>query len=165
VEQLTDRLLRLQADFDNYRKRVLRDKAELAQRANEDLVLDLLPVLDHLELALDAAAAHGADDAIVKGFRLVAEQFIAVLARFGITPIGADGGLFDHNLHEAVSHIPSVEVPESNIIAQVRRGYLQGERLLRAAQVVVSSGCAAPRDEAAAGDAAAENGGTELSGS
>lgn len=140
IAALTDRLLRLQADFDNFRKRTLREKSELIRQANENLVVELLPVLDHMDLALEAATRHGADDALIQGFRLVGEQFQTVLSRFGVTPLDATSGPFDPNIHEAIAHLPSPDVRDHEIITQTRRGYTLGDRLLRPARVVVSSG-------------------------
>ena len=118
----------------------MRERSELYQRANEDLMEEIMPVLDHLDLALHAADDHGADESFVQGVKLVAEQLLSTLGRFGLKPIDADGMAFDHNVHEAVSNLPSEDVPSGNVIAQVRRGYFLGSKLLRAAQVVVSGG-------------------------
>ena len=139
--------LRLQADFDNYRKRVLREKEDLYQRANEDIMEELLPVLDHLELALQAAGDK-IEDPIVKGFSLVGDQLRGALSKFGLSEVEADGCEFDPNYHEAIMHMPTGEVEENYVVSVARRGYKLGERLLRAAQVVVSSG--APEEAAAA---------------
>jgi len=147
-----DRLLRLQADFDNYRKRVLREKEDLYRRANEDIMEELLPVMDHLELALAAASGIERQDSVVKGFKLVGEQLMSVLGKFGLTPIAVEGVPFDPNLHEAILHMPSAEVPENGIISRTRAGYMLGGRLLRAAQVVVSSGAPSSGDDAPASD-------------
>ncbi len=135
----SQQLLRLRADFENYRKRVLREKDELYQRANMDLLGELLPVLDNLDMAF-AAVQGGGNDAVVQGFKLVGEQMLGVMARFGLKPVDAEGQAFDHRVHEAIAHLPSAEVAENHVIAQTRRGYMLGERLLRPAQVVVSSG-------------------------
>ncbi len=140
VEGDRERLIRLQADFDNFKKRTLRERNETYRRANEDIMEELLPVMDHMELALDAAARHKGDEALVEGFRLVSDQLRAALSKFGLTPIDATSAEFDHNLHEAISHLPSPDVAENHVIAMTRRGYKLGDRLLRAAQVVVSSG-------------------------
>ncbi len=157
VEAVRERLIRLQADFENFKKRTIRERNETYRRANEDIVEELLPVLDHMELALEAAARHDADKAMVEGFRLVSEQLCAALGKFGLTPIDATDAEFDHNLHEAISHLPSPEVPENHVIAMTRRGYKLGDYLLRAAQVVVSSGDPnAPADPGAPADDAAE---------
>ncbi len=137
---LEERLLRLQADFDNFRKRTLREREDLYRRANEDIMLELLPVLDHLELAFTAAGDTGVDHPLVKGFALVGEQLRQVLRKFGLSEIETDGVAFDPNVHEAIQHLPSESVPENGLIACTRAGYLLGNRLLRAAQVVVSSG-------------------------
>ena len=143
LDAATDRLLRLQADFDNFRKRTLREKGELYTRANEDIVLELLPVLDHLDLAIKAAAEHGADPAFLEGFTLVSEQLLSSLKKFGVSPIDGEGEGFDPDLHEAISHLPSPDVAENVVMMQTRRGYNLGGKVLRAAQVVVSSGAPA----------------------
>ncbi len=137
-----EQLLRLRADFENYKRRVLREKDELYRRATEDLMAELLPVLDHLEMALKAAEDR-ADDPFVQGVRLVGDQLMAALGKHGLAPIDAAGEPFDPNLHEAVSHLPSPDTDENHVMVQTRRGYRLGERLLRAAQVVVSSGAPA----------------------
>ena len=142
-ESLRDQFIRLQADFANFRNRTQRERLELYQRANEDLFLELLPVLDHYEMGLQTAEQHHADKAVVDGFRMVYDQFLNVLGKFNVRPVDAVGQPFDPHLHEALTHMPSDEYPEEVCSNQVRRGYLFGERLLRAAQVVVSSGPAA----------------------
>lgn len=140
IEALKDRLLRLQADFDNFRKRTARDRAEMCARATEDLVRELLPVLDHFEIGLKSAAEHKADESVQKGFRLVYDQLQAVLARFGLVPVDALGQPFNAHEHEALAHVPSAEVPAGHVACQVRRGYRLGALLLRPAQVLISSG-------------------------
>lgn len=147
-EAVPMQLLRLQADFENYRKRVLRDKEGLYQRANADLLEELLPVLDHMDLAFNSAAASDMENAVVQGVQLVADQLVAALAKFGLESIDAEGIEFDPNLHEAISHLPSPDVAENFVVAQTRRGYKLGSRLLRAAQVVVSSGSPEPAADA-----------------
>lgn len=137
---LKDRLLRLQADFDNYRKRTQRDQAENNQRAVESLALELLPVIDHFEMGLRNAEEHHAESPVIEGFRLVYDQFRAALAKSGVSGFESVGQPFDPGLHEAISHLPSADHPPDMVVAQTRRGYRMGDRLLRAAQVVVSSG-------------------------
>lgn len=139
-ESLRDQFVRLQADFANFRNRTQRERIELYQRANEDLLLEILPVLDHYELGLQNAEQHDADKAVVDGFKLVYDQFQNVLIKFNITPIEAVGEAFDPHKHEALTHMPSEEFPAEVCSNQIRRGYLFGDKLLRAAQVVVSSG-------------------------
>ena len=145
-ESLRDQFVRLQADFANFRNRTQRERIELYQRANEDLLLEILPVLDHYELGLQNAEQHDADQAVVDGFKLVFDQFQNVLNKFNLTPIEAVGEVFDPHKHEALTHMPSEEFPAETCSNQIRRGYMFGDKLLRAAQVVVSSG-PAPAEE------------------
>lgn len=139
-ESLRDRFVRLQADFANFRNRTQRERLELYQRANEDLLLEILPVLDHYEMGLQTAEQHDADPAVLDGFKLVFDQFQNVLNKFNLKPIDAVGEEFDPHKHEALTHMPSDEYAAEICSNQVRRGYLFGDKLLRAAQVVVSSG-------------------------
>jgi len=139
-KKLDDRYLRLLADFENFRKRTLREKSDVYRTANEEFIQDLLPVLDHLELALEAAQRSGAASALLDGFKLVSEQLSAVMKKFNVEPIEAEGRVFDPARHEAISHLASDTVPDHGVIRHTRRGYLLGGKLLRAAQVVVSSG-------------------------
>jgi molecular chaperone GrpE len=158
-EALETRLLRLQADFDNYRKRMVRERAEWQRQAHETLLQDLLPVLDHYELGLNSAIKLEADAAMVDGFRMVYDQFNAALSKHRVEPIESEGQPFDPNRHEAITYVPSEEHPAETVIAQTRRGYLLDGKLLRAAQVVVSSGPAAAEAAADAGaDAASAEG-------
>jgi molecular chaperone GrpE len=137
---LQDRLLRLQADFENFRKRTQRERSELYVRANEEIVEQLLPVLDTFELGMANAEQSEADSSMVEGFQLVYQQTLATLKKFGLEPLHAEGEPFDPHHHEAITHLPSPDVPADHVMTQTRRGYRLGDRLLRAAQVVVSSG-------------------------
>lgn len=155
-EALEMRHLRLQADFDNYRKRMQRERIEWQRQANEDILKDILPVLDHYELGLNTAISHRVEQSVVDGFRMVYDQFLDALRKNHVKPVEAEGQLFDHNLHEAITYVPSDEHPAETVIAQTRRGYLLGEKLLRPAQVVVSSGPADVEAPVANGDAEGE---------
>ncbi len=139
---LKDRYARLMADFDNYRKRQIREREDWVKRANEELLGDLLPVIDHLELAL-AQAADPASPFVV-GVRLVYDQFLALLDRHGMVPLDAQGEPFDPTFHEALSQMSSATVPANIVMDQFRCGWLLGGRLLRPAQVIVSSGAPDP---------------------
>ncbi|MCB1069013.1 MAG: nucleotide exchange factor GrpE [Kiritimatiellae bacterium] len=139
VAQLKDRLLRLQADFDNFRKRTVREREGIIARATEDLLEDILPVVDHLELGLKTAADHDTDDAVQQGFQLVYDQLLAALKSHGAEPVET-GEVFDPHAHEAISHVPSEEIPADQIVAVVRKGFKVRQHLVRPAQVVVSSG-------------------------
>lgn len=148
IAQLNDQLLRLRADFDNFRKRLLREKGEIYENANEALMLELLPALDHLQLAASSAKEHHADKALQEGIHMIFDQILDVLAKYGLVPFNSENQPFDPKLHEAISSLPSDTVPEGVIIAQSRQGYRFKNKLLRPAQVVVSSGKAAlPRPE------------------
>ena len=140
VEQLTQQLLRLQADFDNFRKRVTRERAEWFQRANQEMMEEMLPVVDHFEMGLKTARDGRIDAPVQEGFKLVYDQLINLLTKFNLKAVDAIGETFDPHQHEAVTYIPSETVEEGKIIEQIRRGYLLGDKLLRPAQVVVSMG-------------------------
>lgn len=142
-DPLRVRLMRLQADFDNFRKRQVRERAEWITRANEEIFIELLPVLDHYEMGLKSAEEHQTDNSVIDGFKLVYNQLLDVLEKQNVTPVESIGEKFDPHVHEALTHMPS-DKPAETVIEQVRRGYTLGDKLLRAAQVVVSSG---PPDE------------------
>lgn len=143
-EPLRLQLMRLRADFDNFRKRQVRERAEWIVRANEDLFLELLPVLDHYEMGLKSAKEHQIEDSVTEGFKLVYNQLLDLLAKHNVTPVEAIGEAFNPHVHEALTHIPSNK-PAETVVEQVRRGYMLNDKLLRAAQVVVSSG--SPEDK------------------
>ena len=129
-------LQRLAADFDNYRKRVARDQAQLVARAHEGLVKELLPVLDDLERALGAAEVH--DEAtVVEGVRLVQRALADLLAREGLEEIAA-GGAFDPHVHEALLSQPGEGAEPGTVLQVVQKGYRLGDRVLRPARVVVA---------------------------
>ena len=135
-EYLAD-LQRLAADFDNYRKRAARDQASLVARAHERLVKELLPVLDDLERALEAAAEHE-EAKLEEGVRLVERELREALRREGLVEIEANGR-FDPHVHEALLAQPSEE-EEGAVIQVLQKGYRLGDRVLRPARVVISQG-------------------------
>ncbi|MEI7437997.1 MAG: nucleotide exchange factor GrpE, partial [bacterium] len=140
VAQLHDRLLRLQADFDNFRKRTLRERDTWHERAVESVLLTLLPALDNLQLGLRHAVEQKVDETHIKGLRLVVDELQAVLRKFSVTPIETAGQPFDVRWHEALAYLPSTEVAAENVIQEIRAGYRIGEAMLRPAQVIISSG-------------------------
>lgn len=147
AEVLKDRLLRLQADFDNFRKRTVREKAEWQSFATEQFIRDLLPVVDHFELGL-ATAAKQADSAVLNGLKLVYDQLLGVLKKQGVTPVSvAPGATFNPHEHEAITQLPSEEHEADMVIAETRKGYKLGDKLIRPLQVVVSSGPGAAKTE------------------
>jgi len=138
-DEYLDALQRLKAEFDNYRKRVARDQQELAARAHERLVKELVPVLDDLERALEFASEH--DDAkLEEGVRLVHRSLADALAREGLVQIETDGK-FDPHTQEALLSQPS-EAEEGTVIQVLQKGYRLGDRVLRPARVVISQGAA-----------------------
>jgi molecular chaperone GrpE len=136
-DELFDRLQRLAAEFDNFRKRSAREQAEQATRANERLVKELLPVVDDLGRALEAAADHE-EVKLEEGVRLVHRSLESLLERQGLAEIET-GGRFDPHVHEALLTQPS-ELAEGEILQVIQKGYSLGERVLRPARVVVSAG-------------------------
>jgi molecular chaperone GrpE len=142
-EPLRDQLLRLRADFDNFRKRTQRERSELFLMANETLFLEMLPIIDHFEMGFKSAEEHKTDCSVTEGFRMVYNQLLDVLKKFNVTAIDTIGEAFDPHRHESLLHMPS-DKPAGTVVEQIRRGYMLGEKLLRAAQVIVSSG---PKEE------------------
>jgi molecular chaperone GrpE len=147
LDRFRDLALRSQADFENYKKRCAREKDEAIKYANSSLLERLIPIVDNFELGLLAARGEGEQSPIYSGMSLVLKQLNDFLADNGLQPIEAVGQKFDPNLHEAIAHEPSKEVPENNVIRQPRRGYRFKDRLLRPSSVVVSSGAAKQSDE------------------
>lgn len=131
VEERTSDLLRVTAEYANYRKRVDRDRALAAEQATANVLFSLLPVLDDLDRARD----HGD---LVGPFGSVAEQLIAVLGKYSLSVFGAKGDVFDPKVHEAVAHMTSTDVTEPTCVDVLRRGYKIGDRLLRPAMVAVA---------------------------
>jgi molecular chaperone GrpE len=135
-EYLND-LKRVAADFENYRKRVARDQEGLVARAHERLVKELLPILDDLERALEAAAQHEEAE-LEEGVRLVHRELVEALAREGLVEVETDGQ-FNPHVHEALLSQPS-EQEDGSVVEVLQKGYRLGDRVLRPARVVVSQG-------------------------
>ena len=140
LDRFRDLALRSQADFDNYKKRAAREKEEAIKYANTSLLERLIAIIDNFELGLSAARSEGEQSPIYSGMSMVFKQLTEFLADNGLQPIDAVGQKFDPNLHEAIAHEPSDDVPENVVIRQTRRGYRLKDRLLRPSSVVVSSG-------------------------
>ncbi len=140
TEEHWDRLVRTTADFDNFRKRAAREKQDAIRYANESLMTKLIPVLDSFDAALAAtqSASDPAADALAKGVGMVQQQFKAALADAGLEEVDATGQVFDPNWHEAVSQQESAEIPEGQVLQQLRKGYKLRDRLLRPATVIVA---------------------------
>src|SRR3982751_5685826 len=136
LDRFRDLAMRSQADFENYKKRCAREKEEAVKYANSSLLDRLLPIVDNFELGLSAARGEGEQSPIYAGMSLVLKQINDFLADNGLQPIEAVGQKFDPNLHEAIAHEPSDDVPDHVVIRQTRRGYKFRDRLLRPAAVV-----------------------------
>jgi molecular chaperone GrpE len=134
------RLLRTTADFDNFKKRAAREKQEAIKFANETLLQKLIPVLDAFDMALAAAqnAQTEAAQSLQTGVKMVQQQLRNALLEAGLEEVDAAGKPFDPNLHEAVSQRETADLPEGQVVQQMRKGYRLRERLLRPASVIVS---------------------------
>lgn len=136
IAELNERIVRLTADFDNFRKRAQREKDEARQFANQGLLEKLLPVLDNFEMAL--TAVKDADPSVRDGVQMILDQLLGVLKESGVEPVDGMGQPFDPNLHEALSQEETTEVEEGTVVQQVQRGYKLNDRLVRPARVVVA---------------------------
>lgn len=133
--ELCDRLLRKQAEFDNFRRRNERDRSEFLQFAGMDLARELLPVLDDFERALKVECG---DRAYAKGIELIYQRLADVLKKMGVEPIESAGQKFDPNLHEAVVRVQTDEVEDQTVVEEFQRGYNFKRKLLRPAMVKVA---------------------------
>jgi molecular chaperone GrpE len=151
--KLKEQLAYLAAEFENFRKRVAREREAQAAFGNEQLLRAVLPFLDNLERAMGQAGASAG--ALLSGVRMTYDQFLSELRKFGLEQLPAQGGTFDPSRHEAIASVPSSGKPGGAILAEARKGYLLHGRLLRPAQVTVA---AAPPEDGG-GDAPAGSGG------
>jgi molecular chaperone GrpE len=135
-----ERLLRTTADFDNFKKRAAREKQDAIKYANEGLLQKLIPILDNFDMALAAAqsAQSNAAQSLQAGVNMISQQLKTVLTETGLEEIDATGKAFDPNFHEAVSQQETTEVPEGQVVQQLRKGYKLRDRLLRPASVIVA---------------------------
>ena len=135
-----DVALRMQADLDNYRKRVVRDREEDIKRAQAVIIERLLPVLDNFELGMIEVRKGDPKSPIVVGMEMIERQLKEFMAGSGVEVVRADGVKFDPNQHEAISQEDHATIPDGNVLRQIRKGYRLRDRLLRAAMVIVSKG-------------------------
>jgi molecular chaperone GrpE len=136
-DDLYDRLLRKTAEFDNYRKRIERERREQSDQAVVDLIQELLLIVDDFDRALTVEAGEGAS-AYRKGVELIHSKLYDLLKKYGVRPIETLGTDFDPNLHQAVIHEVSPDHREGEVVGELRRGYMLGDRLLRPAMVKVA---------------------------
>jgi molecular chaperone GrpE len=138
LARVKDALLRMAADFDNFRKRSRREMEDARRGGREDLLRTLLPVFDNLERAIQSAQRSSDVKAMTEGLGMVQRQFVDALGREGIARVATVGKAFDPGVHEAIQQVETADHPAGTIIAEVQPGYTQGDRLLRAAMVVVA---------------------------
>ncbi|NOX97595.1 MAG: nucleotide exchange factor GrpE [Nitrospirae bacterium] len=138
AEERLDRLLRLQAEFENYRKRVNRERNEFIQYAIEDLICDLLPVIDNFERAIESARQHDNSKALLQGVEMIYKQVHDVLVKRGLEKIEAVGKEFNPREHEAVMQVESENHPDNTIIEANLAGYRLKDKVIRPAMVKVS---------------------------
>jgi len=137
LKAMNDKYLRLYAEFENYKKKVQKDKEELVKYANEKLIFELLPVLDSLEMAIE----HARDEkngGIVQGVDNTLKEFLRTLNKFGLTPIEAMGKPFDPSVHHAMSVVEREDVEENRVAEVFRKGYMLKDKVIRAPLVGVS---------------------------
>jgi len=152
-----DQFLRLQAEFENFRNRGLKEKQESLRFGHQNFVKDLLSAVDNLERALDHGAQDASDEVkgILAGVELVQREILATFARSGVREIEAEGQIFDPAVHEAMGQLPSAEVPANSILQVLQKGYVIHDRMLRPARVMVAR--EADASEAGAQDESADD--------
>jgi molecular chaperone GrpE len=138
-DALLDRLARLQAEFENYRKRNAREQAEFREYAVADAVKNFLPILDNFDLALRSQKSESADPALRSGIELIRKQMDDVLSRLGVQVVAAQGSTFDPRVHEAIEMVESADHADHEVIDELQRGYKLKDRLLRPAMVRVAT--------------------------
>lgn len=139
AQEYWQRLLRVQADFENMRKRLEKEKQEFVKFANEAIIVELLTVLDDLERVVVSAQAGSQDLAsFLKGVEMILAHLYEMLKRYGVHPIEAEGRLFDPHAHEALMQVEHNELPEHTVIEELQKGYMLNDRVIRTAKVKVS---------------------------
>jgi len=137
-EKYHDQLLRLQAEFENFRKRMEREKTEFLRYANEQLIFALLPVMDNFSRAISSAKENQNVEAVLEGVSMIEKGLADVLTKFGVKQIKSVGEKFDPHRHEAIGVVESKEHPEDTVVEELQKGYLLNDRLIRPAVVKVA---------------------------
>lgn len=137
--EFADKILRLQADYENTRKRIEREKQDFVKFANEGIILELLNVLDDLERTVSLAEVHKQDpEAFLKGVEMILAHLYEMLKEYGVKPIEAEGKIFDPHSHEALMQVANKDLPEHTIVEELQKGYKLNDRVIRTAKVKVS---------------------------
>ena len=137
--ELNDKYLRLYSEFDNYRKRTIKEKIDLQKSASQDLIADLLPVIDDFERALQAFEEHKADDETIKGIELIYNKLFNLLIQKGLEPMNSMGTEFNTDYHEAITNIQVDDDMKGKVVDVIQKGYLLNDKVLRFAKVVVGN--------------------------
>jgi molecular chaperone GrpE len=133
-----DRYLRISAEFDNYKKRVQKDRSDLINYGNERLIKELLPIIDSMERALNHVSNSEDIDAFVEGLKLIYEQLLVSLKKHGVESIESIGQEFDPNFHEAMMKVESDKLDDNKVVEEFEKGYLLNGRLLRPSKVSIA---------------------------
>jgi len=137
LQEINDKYVRLYAEFENYKKRINKDKEELVRYGNESLIFELLPVIDNLEMALKHSS-HDLNTGIVQGVEITLKELQRVLEKFGLSPIDASGKPFDPAVHHAITQVERDDVAEKTLVGEFRKGYMLWDKVLRPSLVAVS---------------------------
>jgi molecular chaperone GrpE len=144
IQELNDKVLRAHAEFENFKKRVTKEKSDLLKYANEEMAKEMLRTIDNLEMALDHAREDNQSESITEGIEIILKQLLQSLERFGVKGFNAVGERFDPTKHEAVVQVESAEHEPDTVVTESQKGYFLRDRLLRPALVTVSK---VPHDE------------------
>lgn len=161
--RMKEQWIRTAADFDNFRKRTRRELEDTRKAGKEELLKELLPVFDNLERAFQSAQRATDVKAVAEGLAMILRQYNDTLARSGITKVASVGSQFDPTYHEAIQQVETDEHPPGTVVAEVQPGYMHGDRLVRAAMVVVAKPKSKSEGTGSDGEAGAEKNGGDAS--
>ncbi len=138
LRELNDKYLRLYAEYENYRKKAAKDREELAKYIREEIMYEILPSLDHLEIALKHASEEEGSGGLGQGVEMTLRELLRTLEKFGLKPIEAKGKPFDPQYHHAISQVETDEAEDKTVLEEFRKGYMYGDKVLRASMVSVA---------------------------
>jgi len=139
AKEYWDKIVRLQADFENTRKRLEKEKQDFIKFANEGIILELLNILDDLERTVELAQEQHQDlSAFLKGVEMILAHLYEMLKEYGVKPVEAKGKLFDPHCHEALMQVENIDVPEHTVVEELQKGYMLNDRVIRTTKVKVS---------------------------
>ena len=135
-----EKLLRFAAEFENFKKRIEREKQNTLKFAEENIIRELLPIIDNLERALELGSQSGGREALLEGIEMTRKGLLASLEKYGLQQMQSRGEPFDPNFHEAMTMEADREIPANHVLREFQKGYMYKDRLMRAAKVIVSGG-------------------------